>query len=525
MSNNLAWVSSLVRIPANLPGRGTMTVEPTRRQNLVQFGLFEVNVRCGELRKAGRKIKLQVQPFKVLVALLEQPGELVTREQLRETIWPEQSYGDFDHAVNLAITKLRAALGDSAGTPRFIETLHRRGYRFIFPVTVVDPSIEKLPDVPPNTITSEPLETRTEELATKSPKSDGAPESLQKSERSKHRWLWIAAPIVTATGVLAALFFWPTSPPKVIGSVQITHDSLDILSVLSDGFRLYTTESTGSRQFLRQISAAGGESSVIPTPFASMAISAISPDHSKMLLVEAVGTEGKSQLWVLPLPAGSPQRLADIESRWNLSSAGWAIWSPDGRHIVFAGSSAIQIANADGTEMRNLAQISGPPDGMQFSPDGKNLRFSAKNPRSEEQSLWEIRSDGTYLHLLLPNNLDGQSDIAGFWSRDGKYYFFTRCDKNGCNVWCKRESRTLFHSQASALTQLTAGPTPVFLVGGHGDGKGNRHNLAAFLCLFGQAPKNARQRINPFSDAVPFVSRFLPQQGSRSRLPGVSLTS
>jgi DNA-binding winged helix-turn-helix (wHTH) protein/tetratricopeptide (TPR) repeat protein len=101
----------------------------------VRFGVFEVNPRSGELRKSGTRIGLQDQPFKVLIALLEQPGEVVTREELKRRIWPEDSFGDFDHAVNVAVAKLRAALADSADAPRFVETLPRRGYRFIFPVT------------------------------------------------------------------------------------------------------------------------------------------------------------------------------------------------------------------------------------------------------------------------------------------------------------------------------------------------------------------------------------------------------
>jgi len=99
----------------------------------VRFGVFEVDLCSGDLRKAGLRIKLQDQPFKVLAALLEQHGQLVTREELRGLIWPEESFGDFDHAVHIAIGKLRIALGDSAEAPRFIETLPRRGYRFIFP--------------------------------------------------------------------------------------------------------------------------------------------------------------------------------------------------------------------------------------------------------------------------------------------------------------------------------------------------------------------------------------------------------
>jgi TolB-like protein/Tfp pilus assembly protein PilF len=101
---------------------------------IVRFGVFEVNLRSGELRKSGNRIRLQDQPFKVLIALLERPGEVVTREELQIRIWPQESFGDFNHAVNVAVAKLRSALGDSAEVPRYVETLHRRGYRFIFPI-------------------------------------------------------------------------------------------------------------------------------------------------------------------------------------------------------------------------------------------------------------------------------------------------------------------------------------------------------------------------------------------------------
>lgn len=106
---------------------------------IVRFGSFAVDLRSGELRKGGIKIRLQEQPFKVLSALLEKPGEIVTRDELRQRIWPEDSFGDFDHAVNIAVAKLRAALSDSAEKPRLIETLPRRGYRFI---GVVEPTSE-----------------------------------------------------------------------------------------------------------------------------------------------------------------------------------------------------------------------------------------------------------------------------------------------------------------------------------------------------------------------------------------------
>src|SRR6266446_3613504 len=112
-----------------------MRTEPA---NILRFGTFEVDARSGELRKQGVRIKLQEQPFHVLTVLLERPGEVITREELRNQNWPADTFVDFDNSLNTSINKLREALGDSADNPRFIETLPRRGYRFIAPVTGVD---------------------------------------------------------------------------------------------------------------------------------------------------------------------------------------------------------------------------------------------------------------------------------------------------------------------------------------------------------------------------------------------------
>jgi eukaryotic-like serine/threonine-protein kinase len=109
-----------------------------RSRSILRFGVFEVDVRAGELRKQGVRIKLQEQPFHVLTVLLQRPGEVVTREELRSENWSADTFVDFDNSLNTAINKLREALGDSADSPRFIETLPRRGYRFIAPVTELD---------------------------------------------------------------------------------------------------------------------------------------------------------------------------------------------------------------------------------------------------------------------------------------------------------------------------------------------------------------------------------------------------
>src|SRR6266566_1352529 len=107
----------------------------SERAEIQRFGTFEVDVRSGELRRQGVRIKLQEQPFHVLTVLLQRPGEVVTREELRSQNWPADTFVDFDNSLNTAINKLREALGDSADNPRFIETLPRRGYRFLAPVS------------------------------------------------------------------------------------------------------------------------------------------------------------------------------------------------------------------------------------------------------------------------------------------------------------------------------------------------------------------------------------------------------
>jgi DNA-binding winged helix-turn-helix (wHTH) protein len=101
---------------------------------VIQFGVFEVDLRAGELRRNGVKVRLQDQPFQILAMLLERPSEIVTREQLRSRLWPADTFVDFDHSLNAAVRRLRDALGDAAENPRFVETIARRGYRFLAPL-------------------------------------------------------------------------------------------------------------------------------------------------------------------------------------------------------------------------------------------------------------------------------------------------------------------------------------------------------------------------------------------------------
>src|ERR1022692_3325971 len=114
--------------------------------NIVRFGAFELDLDAGELRKDGQKTRLQEQPFQVLLMLLERPGEVVLREEIRKRLWPNDTIVEFDHSINAAIRRLRDALGESADDPRFVETAERRGYRFLGQVEVVAAAGPAMPD-------------------------------------------------------------------------------------------------------------------------------------------------------------------------------------------------------------------------------------------------------------------------------------------------------------------------------------------------------------------------------------------
>ena len=122
-----------------------MTLD-TRSPRILRFATFAADVRAGELRRQGKRVKLQEQPFQVLVVLLQRAGNVVTREELRSQIWSEDTFVDFDNSLNTAINRIREALGDSADNPRFIETLPRRGYRFIGDVDIQTTTQSSLPE-------------------------------------------------------------------------------------------------------------------------------------------------------------------------------------------------------------------------------------------------------------------------------------------------------------------------------------------------------------------------------------------
>src|SRR5688572_25990589 len=172
----------------------------------VRFGAFQLDLRTGELRKAGARINLLDQPLQVLEALLDRPGELVTRDELRQRLWPAETFVDFEHGLNAAVRRLRDALGDSAEASRFVETLPRRGYRFIAPVA--SPPAAASP-AQPSPAPAPPPEASSPAEAPSTPRAV-----------STRNAVWVAASVLTAVVVVgaSALLAWRVTTPSAPAS-------------------------------------------------------------------------------------------------------------------------------------------------------------------------------------------------------------------------------------------------------------------------------------------------------------------
>jgi len=189
-------------------------MEASRSTSVVQFGAYEVSLQSGEVRKAGMRIRVQQQPMKLLEILLERPGEIVTREELRRRVWPNEGFGDFDQALNIAIGKLRSAFGDSAENPRFIETLPKRGYRFIAEVSVVgaDARPQRPESAPGDGLATDP-----------EPTKHGAGLAVAAKGRlsSSHRLIIAGALVLSFLVVSLWLFRTPSCGPRSIRSLAV----------------------------------------------------------------------------------------------------------------------------------------------------------------------------------------------------------------------------------------------------------------------------------------------------------------
>jgi Tol biopolymer transport system component/DNA-binding winged helix-turn-helix (wHTH) protein len=418
---------------------------------VLRFGVFEVDPRVGELRRNGLRIKLQEQPFQVLVMLLERPGEMVAREELQRRLWPADTFVDFDHSLNSAVKKLREALGDQAENPRFIETLHRRGYRFIAPV-------EGQLDAPGTG-------TPSQGEAVSGKASPGAGEAS--AGRAATSWVKIAGVVAALLAAGSVVMWWvsPLPAPRVLNYTQLTKDGADKVSVVSigsilppivtDGSRLYFTElRRGASGFIGQVSVTGGETAIIPMPFPNAAVLGISPSGSDLLVYTWLVNELEVPLWVVPVLGGTPRRIGDVTQD--------ATWSPDGK-IVYTRDHDLYEAQRDGTGSHKLASVAGLPVWPRWSPDGKVLRFTEHEPKKDSSSLWEVAADGSQLHPILPDWSNHAAECCGNWTPNGKYFVFQSTRNGRADLWAIREKQNPWRKAGREPVQLTAGPMSLSL--------------------------------------------------------------
>ncbi|HEY1524702.1 MAG TPA: winged helix-turn-helix domain-containing protein [Candidatus Angelobacter sp.] len=173
-----------------------------------KFDDFEADLQAAELRRSGARLKLQLQPFQVLVALLERPKEVVTREELRRRLWPQDTFVDFDHGLNTAMVKLRDVLGDSASKPKYIETIAKRGYRFLGEAELI---VDQSPAAPAKSGTLTPVVPPSAAIPAPAPSIEIQPEDdsgLPRSSRTTARVLFALTQIMYLIFYLSALFRW-----------------------------------------------------------------------------------------------------------------------------------------------------------------------------------------------------------------------------------------------------------------------------------------------------------------------------
>ncbi len=333
----------------------------------VRFGAFEVDLRAGELHRHGTKLRLQEQPFQILRMLLENPGEVVTREELRKRIWPTDTFVDFDHSLYTAVTKLREALHDSSEHPRFIETLPRRGYRFIAPVeSPCDfPQKRAAPVLPPEEALS---------------RQSTSPNAVQRNGWHGLTPAGVAAAVL-ALAAVGGYFLWrSTRFPRSIPAPGLTRLTWD--------------------------------SGLTTDP-------ALSPDGKLLAYASDRSGEGHLDIYVQQVGGSDPLRLTSGPGDKRNPA-----FSPDGTSIAFDSvDTGIYLVSALGGASRQLVPEGNSP---QFSPDGKWIAYSVgringASLNSGETGVYVVASGGGIPRQVRP---DFAGAIYPLWLADGQHLLF-----------------------------------------------------------------------------------------------------
>jgi Tol biopolymer transport system component/DNA-binding winged helix-turn-helix (wHTH) protein len=427
-----------------------------------RFGPFELFEREGELRKNGVRIKLQEQPFQVLHELVANAGKVVTREELQQRLWPADTFVDFNVGVNTAIRKLRLALNDDADNPHYIETVSKRGYRFIAEVSVQQAntlslltenssgsvSLPPIVIIPRERSGSATGVAEVLELADTTSAEAPAREAPRLARRNAIRA--IAVLLLAAAGGLVYYAMQPYPVPQVKRYKALTNDGQIKEAIGLDGARLYMGLVTLDYYGMAELSTSGGDIRKTPLlPDHSAYPMQISPDGSQLLIVDP-SFVGPAPFYSVPILGGPPRRIGDVKGDW-------AQLSSDGKRLVYQVKNSLYVADADGSNSRllvSLPKVQGTGSPV-WSPEGRRIRFSVVENIYWVDRLWEVNADGTGLHQLLPGFTSGSDrEWAGRWSPDSRYFYFN-CNDQICVLPEKRS----FLSPQPKPVQLTSGPT------------------------------------------------------------------
>ncbi len=450
----------------------------TENPGRIAFGLFEVDLQSGEVWKSGFRVRLQGLPFKVLCALLAKPGQVVTRSELQLLVWGPDTNVDFERALAVAINKVREALADSADNPRFVETLAKRGYRFIAPISVAT-TIAPSPPTSALARAGEGSGGHTAQdalIAEQAPppfapavSSDqtqlvapGASDRTAPGREGEHsrtrREMALTLAVVLLLCLAAALWLRgmpPALPPLRV--VQLTHTGPisagtpgmeSLLTLVTDGDRIITSVSVGEKPQLASIGISTGEVQplVMPGELASATIADISGDGSHLLLRSHLSSESGQPLWVVPTAGGSAMRVGNVLAQD-------ATWMPDGTSILFANGNDLSLARPDSGTVTPYAKLPGRAFSLRWSPDGKLLRFTLMDPATHSSSIWQMDSERRSARPLFSSARDQAFECCGTWTGDGKEYVFERSGPDGSNLWDAKGNGV-----TASVTQLTNGP-------------------------------------------------------------------
>jgi Tol biopolymer transport system component/DNA-binding winged helix-turn-helix (wHTH) protein len=369
---------------------------------IVRFGVFEADLQTGELHKSGIKVHLQGQPFQVFAILLEHSGELVTREELRERVWPKDTFVDFDHAVNTAITKIRAALADDADNPRFVETLPRRGYRFIAPVNKPN-SGENLAST---------AKWRFERLT------------------AKRIWIGLVALFLLCVGIWGFSRISRGDRPTTVEIVSLAGAPRGYQFTASfspDGNQL-AFDQTGERNSGIYTTLIGGEKSLRLTSNPGDCCPAWSPDGRQVAFIRR-SPEGFA-IYAISALGGTEHLLYRPPSDSFFHPGSYLDWSPNGKVLAFSqwhvneNSGWIGLLSLTDSTTRPLTS---PAEqyfdfGATFSPDGQSVAFIRTTIAGVDSDLFVVPAAGGKPRQLT---FDNQIMGAPAWTADGRDIVFS----------------------------------------------------------------------------------------------------